>query len=84
MPKNIDMYRAPLNLATIVNATLAAQCQWGDETFTAGPGTVTHCPPNLSHAMRVTSSESLRAFIVSWAPNGERSVWESDSVLLDQ
>ena len=61
-----------------------AQCQWGDETFIAEPGTVTHCPPNLSHAMRVTSSEPLRAFIVGWAPNGERSVWESDSVLLDQ
>ena len=61
-----------------------AECEWGDETFTVGPGTVTHCPPNMSHAMRVTSSEPLRAFIIGWAPNGERSVWEGISVLLDQ
>lgn len=61
-----------------------AQCEWGDETFEAVPGTVTHCPSNLSHAMQVTSREPLRAFIVSWATDGDRSVWESVSTLLDE
>ncbi len=61
-----------------------AECEWGDESFTAGPGTVTHCPPNMSHAMRVTSTEPLRAIIVGWAPDGNRSVWEGISTLLDE
>lgn len=61
----------------------SAECYWGDETFTAEAGTVTHCPPNVSHAMRVMSTEPLRSIIVSWAPDGDRSVWESKSVLLD-
>lgn len=61
-----------------------AECEWGDETFTAGPGTVTHCPPNMSHAMRVTGDEPLRAIIVGWAPDGDRSVWNGISELLDQ
>ncbi len=60
-----------------------AECTWGDETFTAEPGTVTHCPPNMSHALRVTSSEPLRAIIVGWAPDGDQSVWEGISTLLD-
>ena len=60
-----------------------AECEWGDESFTAEPGTVTHCPPNMSHAMRVTSSEPLQAIIVGWAPDGDRSVWEGISTLLD-
>ena len=61
-----------------------AECTWGDEIFTAEPGTVTHCPPNLPHAMRVTSSEPLRAMIVGWAPEGRRSVWDGISEMLDQ
>ena len=60
-----------------------AECKWGDETFTAEPGTVTYCLPNMSHAMRVTSSEPLRAIIVGWAPDGQRSVWDSISKMLD-
>ena len=59
-----------------------AECEWGDETFTAEPGTVTYCLPNMSHAMRVTSSEPLRAIIVGWAPDGDRSVWDGISRLL--
>ena len=59
-----------------------AECEWGDETFTAEPGTVTYCLPNMSHAMRVTSSEPLRAIIVGWAPDGDRSVWDGISKLL--
>ena len=61
-----------------------AECKWGDETFTAEPGTVTYCLPNMSHAMRVTSSEPLRAIIVGWAPDGKRSVWDGISKLLDR
>ena len=60
-----------------------AECQWGDETFTAEPGTLTHCPPNVHHAIRVTSSEPLRAFIIGWAPDGNRSVFDGFSRLLD-
>ena len=60
-----------------------AECEWGDETFTAEPGTVTHCPPNMSHALRVTSSEPLQAIIVGWAPDGDRSVWNGISTLLE-
>ena len=60
-----------------------AECQWGDETFTAEPGTVTHCPPDMSHAMRVTSSEPLRAIIIGWAPGGDRTALADRSRLLD-
>ena len=60
-----------------------AECQWGDENFTAEPGTVTHCPPDMSHAMRVTSSEPLRAIIIGWAPGGDRNVLASLSRILD-
>ena len=60
-----------------------AECQWGDEAFTAKPGTVTHCPPNMPHAMRVTSSEPLRALIIGWAPDGDRSVLGGLSRILD-
>ena len=60
-----------------------AECRWGEETFIAEPGTVTHCPPNVSHTMRVTSSEPLRAIIVGWAPDGNRRVWDGISTLLD-
>ena len=59
-----------------------AECEWGDERFTAEAGTVTHCPPNTSHAMRVTSDEPLSAIIVGWAPGGRREAWESESVML--
>lgn len=61
-----------------------AECEWGDETFTAGPGTVTYCPPNMSHAMRVTSSEPLTAIIVNWTPDGRREVWDTGAVMLDE
>jgi len=61
-----------------------AECEWGDETFTAAAGTVTHCPPGTAHAMRVTGSEPLRAIIIGWAPHGDRSVWDGISTLLDQ
>lgn len=61
-----------------------AECRWGEETFIAEPGTVTHCPPNVPHAMRVIGSEPLRAIIVGWAPDGDRSVWNGISTLLDQ
>ena len=60
-----------------------AECEWGDETFTAEAGTVTYCPPNTSHAMRVTSSEPLSAIIIGWAPGGRHEVWNVDSVMLE-
>lgn len=60
-----------------------AECEWGDETFTAVPGTVTHCPPDMPHAMRVIGPEPLRAVIVGWAPDGDGSVWDGISTLLD-
>ncbi|MBF66494.1 MAG: hypothetical protein CMQ29_02225 [Gammaproteobacteria bacterium] len=62
--------------------TGTAECQWGDEGFTAEPGTVTHCPPNLPHAMRVTSDEPLTAYIIGWAPGGDQEALNSPSVLL--
>ena len=61
-----------------------AECEWGDETFTAGPGTVTYCPPNMSHAMRVTSSEPVRAIIVNWAPEGNQEYFETGAYMLDE
>ena len=61
-----------------------AECEWGDETFTVEAGTVTYCPPNMSHAMRVTSSEPLRAMIVNWAPDGRQEVWDGISVMLKE
>ena len=61
-----------------------AECEWGDETFTAGPGTVTYCPPSMSHAMRVTSSEPVRAIIVNWAPGGDEKYWETGAYMLDE
>ena len=60
-----------------------AEATWGGETFSVSPGTVTHCPPNVSHALKVTSAEPLRAIIVNWAPNGDRNVWKSPSKMLD-
>ena len=61
----------------------SAECEWGDETFLAGPGTVTYCPPSMSHAMRVTSKEPLRAIIVNWAPGGDEKVWETGAYMLE-
>ncbi|MFQ5873175.1 MAG: cupin domain-containing protein [Dehalococcoidia bacterium] len=61
-----------------------AECKWGDETFIAQPGTITHCPPNTSHAMRVTSREPLRAVIVSWAPGGQSEVWDAESRIIEE
>ena len=61
-----------------------AECNWGGETFTVEAGTVTHCPPNMSHAMRVTSSEPLRAIIVAWAPGGRQEVWDVPSKMLKE
>ena len=61
----------------------AAECEWGDETFDAGPGTVTYCPPSMSHAMRVTSEEPLRAIVVNWAPGGDEKVWETGAYMLE-
>ena len=61
-----------------------AECEWGDETFTAGPGTVTYCPPSMSHAMRVTSSEPLRAIIINWAPDGNQEYFEGGAYMLDE
>ncbi len=60
----------------------SAEFEWGDETFLAEAGTVTYCPPNMSHAMRVTSSEPLTAIVVGWAPEGRREVWDVVSVML--
>ncbi len=60
-----------------------AECQWGDESFVAEAGAVSYCPPNMSHAMRVTSSEPLRAIIIGWAPDGDQSVWDGISQMLD-
>ena len=61
-----------------------AECEWGDETFHAGPGTVTYCPPSMSHAMRVTSEEPLRAIVVNWAPGGDEKVWETGAYMLEE
>lgn len=61
-----------------------AECEWGDETFTAEAGTVTYCPPNMSHAMRVTSKKPLRAIIVNWAPGGDEKYWETGAYMLDE
>ena len=61
-----------------------AECEWGDETFTAEPGTVTYCPPSMSHAMRVTSNEPLRAIVVNWAPGGDEKYWETGTCMLDE
>ena len=60
-----------------------AECRWGEETFTAEPGTVTHCPPNLTHAMRVTSDEPLVAYIIGWAPGGDQAALNSPSVMME-
>ena len=61
-----------------------AECEWGDETFHAEPGTVTYCPPSMSHAMRVTSNEPLRAIIVNWAPGGDEKYWETGAYMLGE
>ena len=61
-----------------------AECEWGDETFPAAAGTVTYCPPNMSHAMRVTSNEPLRAIVVNWAPGGNDEVWKTGVVMLEE
>ena len=59
-----------------------AQCEWGDERFTAIAGTVTHCPPDLPHAIHVTSAEPLRAYIIGWAPGGDQDALNSPSTIL--
>ena len=61
-----------------------AECEWGDETFTAEAGTVTYCPPSMSHAMRVTSSEPLTAIIVNWTPGGRQEVWDEGAYMLGE
>ena len=61
-----------------------AEFEWGDETFTAEAGTVTYCPPNLSHAMRVTSKEPLKMFGLRWAPDGRHDDWHVPSVMLSE
>ncbi len=59
-----------------------AECEWGDETFTAGPGTVTYCPPYMSHAMRATSTEPVRTIIINWAPNGDQKYFETGAYMI--
>ncbi len=60
-----------------------AECRWGDETFTAEPGTVTHCPGNMRHAIRVTSSDPVIGHIIGWAPGGDQDVLNALSVVVD-
>ena len=60
----------------------AADCQWGEDSFQAGPGTMIYGEPYTSHAMRITSQEPLLALIFSWAPGGDRSVFDEDGKLI--
>ena len=75
---------AHLRPETYIITSGTPECEWGDETFTMEAGTVTHCPPNVSHAIRVTSSEPLRAIIVAWAPGGRHEVWDVPSKMLEE
>ena len=59
-----------------------ADCVWGEDSFTAGPGTMIYGPPNTSHAMVITSEEPLLTLIFSWAPGGDRSVFDEDGKLI--
>lgn len=59
-----------------------ADCQWGDDSFVCGPGTMIYGEPFTSHAMQITSEEPLLALIFSWAPGGDRSVYDEDGKLI--
>ncbi len=59
-----------------------ADCQWGDDSFVCGPGTMIYGGPFTSHAMQITSEEPLLALIFSWAPGGDRSVYDEDGKLI--
>ena len=59
-----------------------ADCVWGEDSFTAGPGTMIYGGPFTSHAMVITSEEPLLTLIFSWAPGGDRSVFDEDGKLI--
>ena len=61
-----------------------AEFEWGDETFKAEAGTVAYVPPNMSHAIRVTSKEPLKAFGLRWTPDGRHEMWDVPSVMLSE
>lgn len=59
-----------------------ADCAWGEDTFVCEPGTIIYGGPFTSHAMKITSEEPLLALVFSWAPNGDRSVYDEDGKLI--
>ena len=59
-----------------------ADCVWGEDSFSAGPGTMIYGGPFTSHAMVITSEEPLLTLIFSWAPGGDRSVFDEDGKLI--
>ena len=64
----------------IVNGS--AECVWGEDKFTAEPGTTIYAPPNTSHAMKVISEEPVLAIIFGWAPGGRKEVFDEDGRLI--
>ena len=45
---------------------------------------MTYCPPSMSHALRVTSSEPKTAIIVNWTLGGLQEVWDEGAYMLGE
>ena len=60
-----------------------AECTWGSETFTVGPGSVIRTPPNEWHAFRNTGAGRFFAVAYWWAPGGDCQVVRAPLELAD-
>ena len=60
-----------------------AECVFGDDTFTAGPGSVIRTPPNMVHSFRTLGDEPFRAVAYWWAPPGRAEVLAADLELVE-
>lgn len=50
-----------------------AECRWGDEIFTAEPGSVIRTQPNMVHSFRNVGDEAFRAVAYWYSENGDNA-----------
>ena len=60
-----------------------AECTFGDETFTASPGSTIRTRPGEVHDFKNIGDEKFVALGFWWAPGGDRSILECDLILCD-
>lgn len=60
-----------------------AECTWGDESFTVGPGSVIRTPPGEWHSIRNVGEGRFFAVAYWWAPGGDQSILAGKLELAD-